>query len=141
MYALESAIATRLQTALGAGWTVYANCTTPGDRRAMPAAVVAMVGAPVGTSASSAVTLTPQFTVQLAVHRGAGAPDAIDAAVAAVVADLHGVAPGLAGGRRWGRLELRSVTVPEFADGGLIGCQLNFVSSTGGDYAGNPEAF
>lgn len=140
MYALETLVAAELTAALGAGWAVLSNARDAGDRRAAPAAVVSFLGASVGDGNGAGVQVVPQLSVQLIVRRGASADliDAIDAATQKTIAALHGWAPGAAGGRRWARLNLRQIDVPDFADDGLVGCRLVF--SSAGTYAGNPNA-
>jgi hypothetical protein len=144
MYQLEKLIADRLADALGTAWRVVADASTPGDRKTDKLlAVVKFAGAPAGDGSprGSGVQLQPQFGIQLVARNsiGAEAPAFLDGAVNTAIACLHGLAPGEVAGRRWERLALLQVRVPNFGDDGLVGCQLIF--ETNGDYAGNPDSY
>lgn len=134
MLALTTPIKTRLQAlAPLAGWQVRTN-TEDADRTVLPVADVRCVGAGVADRKTSAAMVAPEWTVALIVRRGAGAADALDQAMAAVIGALHNWHPGQQGGRGWEPLALLRITEPMLAEEGLVGYELTF--TTGAKYDG-----
>lgn len=126
MLAPAYAIKSRLQAlpALG-GWSVRVG-SEGGERQTLPALDLRCAGARVADSKSGAVQVAPQWLLTLVVARGQGAAEQLDAAMAAVIAALHGWVPGEQGARRWDRLTLVSITEPTFFETGQIGYEMSF---------------
>lgn len=134
MLALSNPLKLRLQALPQlAGWSVRTGAEAA-DRTLLPAVDVRCGGAQVADSKTSAAMVQPEWVVTLMVRRGDAAADQIDAAFAAVMAALHNWQPGQQGGRRWEPLRLARVAEPQFADEGLVGCEMSFF--TGAKYDG-----
>ena len=129
MLALYPVIAQQLRaTPQLAGWDVRSSAE-PADRRPLPAADLRCIGASVADSATGAAMVMPQWLLTLVVRRGPAAEQQLDAAFCTVFGVLHNWAPGEAGGRRWERLRLLSVTEPQYTPEGCIGLELTFTTS------------
>ncbi len=115
------------------GWAVRTGAEAV-SRVEVPAVDVRCGNAAISDSKAGAAMVQPEWAVTLIVRRSAEAADQIDAAFAAVVECLHNWAPGEHGGRGWEPLRLVRVTEPQFADEGLVGCELSF--ATGAKYDG-----
>lgn len=139
MIALEPHIAQQLRTALPAGWTVK-GITEDGARNDYPFASVAIGNANPADPAKSAVSLAVLWIVTLVVRKGPDASAALDAALTATLAGLHGWAPGEVAGRKWERLRVQQITTPELdAPEGLAGLALAF--QTAAKYDGHPDSY
>lgn len=139
MIALEPAIAQQLRTALPAGWTIK-GASEEGDRKARPIASVALAGCVVADPSKSAAVVASTWLITLVVIKGPDAASALDEALTAAVAGLHGWAPGQVAGRYWGRLLLQQVTPPDVpAEDGLLAFSLAF--ETAARYDGCPDSF
>lgn len=137
MLALEAPIKARLQVLPQlTGWDVR-GATEHVDRGAVPAVDLRCIGATVGEKNSRTVKLEPVWSVRLVVKRSPSAADEISAAFDAVLEALHGFAPKNRAGRFWSPLEAAGVREVEFADAGLVGCELSF--STGATYKAAPS--
>lgn len=116
-----------------AGWAVR-NELDVEDRKELPAATVACIGATVETGQRKGM-LQPRWQITLATRRDAGALTALDAALEAVIASLHGwLPPQDANGRRWEPLAIASVLPPEYPEAGISAYVITF--TTAGLYRG-----
>ena len=126
---LEQWAADTAAQALGSAWRTFADCTTPGQRDRAPMCIVQLQPGSVAAQGVGAVQLAPILAVQLVARRGTPVPALMDAAVEAIVAALHGAAPGKLAGRFWERLVLQGITHPIFEDEGLVCAELLFQTS------------
>jgi hypothetical protein len=132
MLALEPVIKARLAglSALTA-WAVR-GMTDAVDRRVVPAVDLSIRGVAVPDSKQGAVMVAPSWSVTLIVQRSDVAAEQLDTAMAQVIDALQGWAPGEAGGRKWERLTLDALGVPDFVPEGQAAIELSF--STGSAY-------
>ena len=138
MYQLEQWAADTAAQALGSSWRTFADCTTPGQRDRAPICIVQLQPGSVQAQGISAVQIAPTIAVQLVARRGMPVPALMDAAVEAIVAALHGAAPGKLAGRFWERLALQGITHPIFEDEGLVCAELLFQTSA--KYMGSKDS-
>ena len=129
MLALTAPLMLRLQHLPQlAGWDVRTKIEhAPRDK--YPAADVRCTGANVPPNQADIVTLSPEWTVTLAVRHSDAAAAQLEAAFAAVVAALQGWQPGQHSGRGWTALRLVAAKEPLFTDTGLAGIELFFSTS------------
>lgn len=129
MLSLASLINTRLQPiAELAGWDFRIG-TVHTDRKLIPAVDTRFtLTEPVDTK-SAGVQLRPRYRVTLIARADSGADERIDAAMAAVIEQLHGWMPGEAAGRRWEPLTLMGVGDYDATDPGITGIVLFFSTS------------
>lgn len=137
MLALLDPIKTRLQPLPAlAGWALH-TVAEEVDRRGVPRVAIGFGGARVAGVRTTAAQVEPSMAVTLVVRRGAAAASSLDAAMAAVIAELHNWQPGEHGGRRWEPLRLMQITEPDFeTEEGLVG--LTLVLNTQALYHGQP---
>lgn len=137
MLALLAPIKARLQPLPAlTGWALH-TVAEEVDRRVVPRAAIGFGGARVAGARTTAAHVEPSMAVTLVVRRGATAAASLDAAMAAVIAELHNWLPGERGGRRWEPLRLVQITEPDFeTEEGLVG--LTLVLNTQALYHGQP---
>lgn len=128
MLALEAVIQERLR-ALPAftDWQVR-GATVATDRRGVPAVDVRMGGASVPQVRKPAVTLQPEWSITLVVHKSDKAAQQLDAALVATVGALHNWRQSVLP-RAWTELVLARVTEVMFSDAGLVGYEITFTTA------------
>jgi len=129
MFSLVPVIADRLRSALGAGWQV-GDGTVPHDKRTLPRAVVEVQAPEVEASSGPAVKLAPRYVVQIAASTtDTGAFAQLDAAMTAVIAQLHNWRPDFAA-HKVSRLDLIAARDLQAIEQGLAGFELLFTTTT-----------
>ena len=119
-----------------AGWALF-TAAEEGDRKAVPRAAIGFSTARVVGVKTTAAQVEPSVAITLVVKRGAGASAALEAAMSAVIEQLHNWFPGEHGGRSWEPMRLAQITDPDFdSEEGLIGLTLAF--TTQALYPGQP---
>ena len=137
MIALLDPIKARLQLLPAVtGWALF-TAAEEGDRKAVPRAAIGFSSARVVGVKTTAAQVEPSVAITLVVKRGAGASAALEAAMSAVIEQLHNWFPGEHGGRSWEPMRLAQITDPDFdSEEGLIGLTLAF--TTQALYPGQP---
>ena len=128
MLVLESLIAKRLRE-LGAfaGWQVREGCHDT-SRVAVPAVDVRMGAAAVTQVRKPAVSLQPEWAVTAVVRRGDQAAQQLDAALTAVIGNLHNWRPSGIPARSWTELQVARVQPMDFVDVALVGYEITFTT-------------
>lgn len=137
MIALLDPIKARLQLLPAVtGWALF-TAAEEGARQAVPRAAIGFGSARVVGVHTTAARVEPSLAITLVVKRGASAAAALEAAMGAVIEQLHNWFPGEHGGRIWEPMRLAQITDPDFdSEEGLIGLTLAF--TTQALYPGQP---
>jgi len=129
MFLLEAATAQYLrQTShFNSGWHIRAGFDSI-ERQSTPALGIRTVGAQPASSAGTGVRIEVTLGLAIITARDAQTTHNLDAAFAAVIANLHGLRLQDASGRHWSALQLTHIREAALVDG-LGGVELHFTSN------------